>query len=129
MIAIDTNLLVRLLTRDDPGQVKRAARVMESDDVFIPKTVMLETEWVLRYAYGIGKDAILNGFQKIIGLPNVHIEDPQAIYQAILWYESGLDFADALHLAASLKADKFATFDNSFIKKAQKLTSIEIILP
>ncbi len=129
MIAIDTNLLVRLLTKDDPGQAKRAAKVMASDDVFIPKTVVLETEWVLRHAYGIGKDAISSSFQKMMGLPNVNVEDQQAIYQAISWYGSGLDFADALHLASSIIADKFATFDNSFIKKAKKITSFDIILP
>ena len=65
MIGVDTNLLVRLLTNDDPGQAQRAAKIMESDDIFIPKTVMLETEWVLRHAYGIAKSAIMKGFQKI----------------------------------------------------------------
>jgi predicted nucleic-acid-binding protein len=129
MIAVDTNLLVRLLTKDDPNQAKRAAKILESDVIFIPKTVMLETEWVLRHAYGINKDAIMKGFQKIIGLPNVRVEDQQAVFQAISWYELGLDFADALHLASSVKADKFVTFDNAFIKKARKLISIDITLP
>ena len=129
MIAVDTNLLVRLLTKDDLSQAKRAAKIMESDDIFIPKTVKLETEWVLRHAYGITKEAILSGFQKMIGLPNVRVEDQQCVFQAISWYESGLDFADALHLVSSMKADKFATFDNAFIKKARKLISIDITLP
>ena len=40
MIAVDTNLLVRLLTKDDLSQAKRAARIMESEDIFIPKTVI-----------------------------------------------------------------------------------------
>jgi len=129
MIAVDTNLLVRLLTKDDPDQAKRAAKILESDVIFIPKTVMLETEWVLRHAYGINNDAIMKGFQKIIGLPNVRVEDQQTVFHAISWYELGLDFADALHLASSMKADKFVTFDNAFIKKARKLISIDITLP
>ena len=129
MIAVDTNLLIRLLTRDDPGRAKRAAKVMESDEIFIPKTVMLEMEWVLRHAYGIGKEAIINGFQKMMGLPNVLVEDQQTVFQAISWYGLGLDFADALHLASSAKADTFATFDNAFIKKARKLISMDITLP
>ena len=98
MIAVDTNLLVRLLTKDDVSQAKRAAKIMESDDIFIPKTVMLEMEWVLRHAYGIGKEGILGGFQKMMGLPNVQVEDQQTVFLAISWYESGLGFADALHL-------------------------------
>jgi predicted nucleic-acid-binding protein len=129
MIAVDTNLLIRLLTKDDPAQAKRAAKVMESNEIFIPKTVMLETEWVLRHAYGIGKEAIINGFQKMMGLPNVRVEDQRAVFQAISWYGSGLDFADALHLASSMRADKFLTFDSAFIKKAQKLISIDITQP
>jgi len=129
MIAVDTNLLVRLLTKDDPNQAKRAAKILESDVIFIPKTVMLETEWVLRHAYEINKDAIMKGFQKIMGLPNVRVEDQQTVFQAISWYGLGLDFADALHLASSMKADKFVTFDNAFIKKARKLISIDITLP
>ncbi len=129
MIAVDTNLLVRLLTKDDNSQAQRAAKIMESDDILIPKTVLLETEWVLRHAYGIGKDAIMRGFQKLMGLPNVNVEDPQIVFQAISWCESGLDFADALHLASSMKADKFVTFDNALIKKAERFISIDIILP
>ena len=129
MIAVDTNLLVRLLTKDDLSQAKRAANTMESDDIFIPKTVMLETEWVLRHAYGIDKGAIMKGLQKMMGLPNVRVEDQQTVFQAISWHGSGLDFADALHLASSMKADKFVTFDNAFIKKARKLISIDITLP
>ncbi len=129
MLAVDTNLLVKLLTKDDLRQAKRAAKVIESDNIFIPKTVMLETEWVLRHAYGIGKNAIMSGFQKMMGLPNVSVEDQQTVFQAISWCESGLDFADALHLASSMKADKFVTFDRAFIKKARKITSITIIKP
>ena len=129
MIAVDTNLLVRILTKDDLRQAKRAAKIIESDDILIPKTVILETEWVLRHAYGINKGAIVEGFQKMMGLPNVHVEDQQAVFQAIAWYESNLDFADALHLASNMKADKFVTFDKTFIKKARQFTSIDIALP
>ena len=118
MIAVDTNLIVRLLTEDDPAQAKRAAKAMESDEIFIPKTVLLETEWVLRHAYKVGKEGIISGFEKMMGLPNVLVEDQQALFQAISWYGSGLDFADALHLASSIKADRFVTFDKTFRRKA-----------
>ena len=129
MIAVDTNLLVRLLTSDDPDQARRAANVMESDDVFIPKTVMLETEWVLRHAYGIKKINIIKGFQRLLGLRNVSVEDPDNVIQSILWYEDGLDFADALHLASSKRAEKFATFDSALSKKARQVSSIQVIKP
>jgi len=129
MIAVDTNLLVRLLTSDDPSQARRAAKIMESDDIFIPKTVMLETEWVLRHAYGIERVNIIKGFQRLLGLRNVSVEDSDNVIQAISWHEDGLDFADALHLASSKRAKKFATFDSALTKKAQRVSSIQVMKP
>jgi len=129
MIAVDTNLLVRILTNDDPIQARRAVKILNSDDIFIPKTVLLETEWVLRHAYEIERSNILIGFQKLIGLPNVNVEDPDSVYQAISWYENNFDFADALHLASSRRCESFATFDSSFIKKARQFSSMDMIKP
>jgi len=129
MIAVDTNLLARILTNDDPIQARRAVKILKSDEIFIPKTVLLETEWVLRHAYGIGRSHIIFGFQKLLGLPNVNVEDPDGIYQAISWYENKFDFADALHLASSRRCISFATFDSSFTKKAQQFSSMEMIKP
>ena len=51
MIAIDTNVVVRFLVNDDPEQAQRARRLIESEDVFLSTTALLETEWVLRVAY------------------------------------------------------------------------------
>jgi predicted nucleic-acid-binding protein len=129
MIAVDTNVLVRLLTNDDPSEAKRALQVMERDDILIPKTVLLETEWVLRHGYVIEREVIAQAFQNLLGLPNVKPDDPQAVTQALAWYEEGLDFADAIHLASSAKADRFATFDKDFAKKALKLGSIDVFKP
>ena len=129
MIAVDTNLIIRILTNDDPLQAKRAAKIFESDAIFIPKTVFLESEWVLRYAYDIERQHIMIGFKKLIGLPNVIVEDAPAVHQALAWYESGLDFADALHLASSKSSERFATFDNKFSKKAGKLSAIRFLRP
>jgi len=129
MIAVDTNVLVRLLTNDDPSEAKRALRVMESDDILIPKTVLLETEWVLRHGYVIAREVISQAFQSLLGLANVEPEDSQAVTQALAWYEGGIDFADALHLASTAKADRFATFDRDFAKKALKLGSTEVFKP
>ena len=83
MIAVETNLLVRILTNDDPILARRVLKLFKSDDLFIPKTVFLETEWVLRHAYKIKRSNVIIGFQKLLGLPNVNVEDPDSIYQAI----------------------------------------------
>ena len=90
---------------------------------------MLETEWVLRHAYGIDREAMNSGFRKLMGLPNVNGEDSQTVFQAVAWYEAGLGFADALHLASNMKVDAFATFDQAFIKKARTLIAMDIRRP
>jgi predicted nucleic-acid-binding protein len=129
MIAVDTNVLIRLLTKDDPDQAKRAAKLFGENEIFIPKTVMLETEWVLRHAYGIDREGISGAFQRLIGLSNVKMEDPRAVGLAVSWYGDGLDFADALHLASSREAAEFATFDQTLLRKSRQVTSVNLILP
>lgn len=118
MIGIDTNILVRLLTNDDKAQAKYAAHLIENNVIFIPKTVLLETEWVLRYTYNLPSSIIFDSFEKLLGLANVTVEDPASISQTLEWYANNLDFADALHLASSHSVAKFATLDKQLIKKA-----------
>ena len=52
MASIDTNVLVRFLTSDDPGQYAKARTLFEREAIFISDTVILETEWVLRTVIG-----------------------------------------------------------------------------
>jgi predicted nucleic-acid-binding protein len=128
MIGIDTNVLVRLLVNDDKNQAAYAAKLIENNFVFIPKSVLLETEWVLRYTYELSSPIILDAFEKLLGHKHITIEEPTHIAQALQWYANGFDFADALHLASSQKAKQFATFDKNFIKKARK-NHIDAMMP
>ncbi len=122
MIAIDTNVLVRYVTNDDPDQAKRALTVLaEADEIFIAKTTLLELEWVLRAAYNLSSAAIIRALRHILGLPNVQAEMSDQFEKAIDFYEKGLDFADALHLASSPEGTLFYTFDTAFIKRARSL--------
>ncbi len=118
MIAADTNIVVRLLTGDDPEQAARARRLFETETVFLPKTVMLETEWVLRRLYRKDAGAIIDALLGLASLPNTRCEDETAILQALAWNRQGLDFADALHLASSRIATGFTTFDRALIQRA-----------
>ncbi|MDD5390409.1 MAG: type II toxin-antitoxin system VapC family toxin [Gallionellaceae bacterium] len=127
MIAVDTNVLVRLLTGDDPGQTKRAAELFRRENILIPKTVLLETEWVLRYSYQLSPPAILAAFQKLLGLPQVTLEDGPAIAEALTRYEAGMDFADALHLASGRAAETFATFDARLKKRAGRQAKVKLL--
>ena len=118
MIAIDTSILVRLVTRDDDAQAKRAAALFEREQIYVGKTVLLETEWVLRFSYELSRPVILNALKSSVGLPQVTVEDGPAVAEALDLFETGMDFADALHLASSREAAHFATFDERLKKRA-----------
>ena len=121
MLAVDTNVLVRLITQDDAAQMERAALLFQREEVWIAKTVLLETEWVLRYVYGFTPQDINDALQGLAGLSAVHLEDPVAVNQALSWLDAGVDFADGLHLASCGEATRFASFDARLMKSAAKL--------
>ena len=129
MVAVDTNVLVRLLTGDEPAQTARARAIFEREAVLLAKTVMLESEWVLRRLYGFGSDRIADAFTALIALPDLVSEDASAVADAIQWMRSGMDFADALHLASARPAGRFATFDDKLAKRAAKIADIAVIRP
>lgn len=129
MIAVDTNVVVRFLTGDDKSQYKKALTLFERHDIFIPDSVILECEWVLRFAYEFTPNSICEAFSKLFGLPNVRIENPTSISQAIQWHAQGLDFADAIHLSRSQQFDQFFTFDTKFIRRAKKLSKCSVLKP
>jgi predicted nucleic-acid-binding protein len=128
MHAVDTNVLVRLLIGDDAEQTKRVAALFKRETIYVPKTVLLETEWVLRRLYGLERKAVVNAFRKVSGLANVEIENPLVVTQALQWCDDGLDFADALHLASSRSSEKFATFDVQLKKSAPKDIKQTVVL-
>ncbi len=129
MIAVDTNVVVRLLTADDEAQYHVAYQLFASEDIFIADTVILETEWVLRFAYEFEPKAVCTAFRKLFGLKNVWLTNNQLVLQVINWHEAGVDFADAFHLAASQQCPKFKTFDDKFIRRANKLTACAVEKP
>jgi predicted nucleic-acid-binding protein len=127
VLAVDTNLVVRLVTNDDKAQATRAKAVFAANDILVPKTVLLETEWVLRFTYELDRPSILRGLRGVLGMANVTGEDGANVAKALDWYEGGLDLADALHLAASGDARRFATFDAKLAKRAKGLVPIEVV--
>lgn len=119
MIALDTNVLVRCLTLDDTGQVPAARRALEhATGIFIAKTVLMETEWVLRAAYKLPREKIYQALTAVCGLPHAHLEHAGHVAQALADYAAGMDFADALHLAASQADEGLHTFDQQMAQLA-----------
>lgn len=129
MIAIDANVVVRFLVNDDPEQAQRARRLIESEDVFLSTTVLLETEWVLRVACMRPRERLLEMLRAFLGLPRVIAQDLRAAVTALEWAERGMDFADALHLAACPSCGAFATFDRQLSNRARVVGAIPVRAP
>jgi predicted nucleic acid-binding protein len=127
--AIDTNVLVRFLTGDDPAQAARALKLVEAGAIFVPTSVLLETEWVLRSGYGFPTDRLVRALRDFAGLPGVTLEDPRLAALALDWVEQGLDFADALHLAAARGCTAFMSFDRRLAKAAAGVVEMRVAAP
>lgn len=121
MVAVDTNVLIRLITKDHPAQAARAVAVFRSGPVFVSKSVLLEAEWVLRYSYDLDTEAILRALRGVLGLANVSVEDPATTVTALRLCEQSLEFADALHVASSAHAERFVTLDAQLVKRAARV--------
>ena len=120
MTAVDTNVLVRLLTGDDVEQAAAAKSLVASRPIWIAKTVLLETGWVLRGSYGFNEDAVRQAFLKLLGLKNVRVEDEVAVSDALSLVVQGLELADALHLCSRPPGAPFVSFDQSFVRAAER---------
>jgi predicted nucleic-acid-binding protein len=126
MVAVDTNGVVRLLTEDDPKQAAAAKSLFASGPIWIAKTVLLETGWVLHSLYGFDQIAIRKAFQKLLGLKNVHMEDKPSVVSALALTEHGIELADAMHLSSRPPGVIFVSFDQSFIRRAKRAGSTEV---
>ena len=80
--------------------------------------MLLETGWVLRGVYGYSRADIAFAIREFAGLPTVTFEDTNLVAAALEQCERGVDFADALHLAAAGACDGFLTFDRRLIRSA-----------
>lgn len=126
MLAIDTNVIVRYLTGDHPQQSRKAKALIDSEQVFVCATVLLETEWVLRSVYGFTPVEVATALTDFAGLPNVILEDGAMIAKALGWTARGMEFADALHLAKAQGSEAFVSFDRPLARVAKKLSDVEI---
>ncbi len=113
MISVDTNIVVRLLTKDDVEQFQQSLKLFQEKEIFICDTVILETEWVLRFAYKFSSSEIDQAFTRLFGLPNVYLANANAISQVLEWHQAGLDFADAFHLVKSQHCSQLYPFDHA----------------
>lgn len=137
MIAVDTNILARFYCEDpdDPeaGRQRPVARrvIVESPAVFVPLTVVLELEWVMRGFYEVEPESFCQAIEHLLGMPHVTVERWEAVKDAVDLHRRGLDFADALHWACSGSCEHFVTIDDrKLVRRARPLNlKPDIALP
>ena len=129
MRAIDTNVVIRFLTQDNRRQSRKASAAIEAGDILVPTTVLLESEWVLRSAYGFQAERIVGALRGLAGLPGVAVEEPALLAQALDWMEGGMDFADALHLGKAGGCTTFLSFDRRLAGAAAQWSSLPVEEP
>jgi len=128
MPGLDTNVLVRWLVEDDDTQVASAKNLFETarsrrTTFFVPVTVMLELEWVLRSRYGFDKSTVLGAFSALLETQELEFQSEPAIERALHLYRLGAaEFADCLHAGICGAADRtpMLTFD----ERAARLPSV-----
>ncbi len=117
MIALDTNVIVRYLTLDDPDQGPRAKAIFdgltEDEPGFIATVVCAETQWVLTRSYKLTTDDVVERLTALSQSDEIRAEDPAAVTSAASAARQGADFADALIAAAATRAgcNEVVTFD------------------
>lgn len=123
MIALDTNVLIRLITEDEPQQVKVVQDVMMMAEnhkikIIILSEVLIETVWVLESAYDCSRDEISMYLENILAIETLFFPDFSVIQKAVEQYKVKGDFADLVIIGQSKNnnAEKLITFD----KKLQK---------
>lgn len=124
MPALDTNVLLRLLMRDDAGQLAAAQTLVAQsqstgEGLFIPVTVALELEWVLRSRFGLDKATVLRTFTRLLSTVELRFESVVALEWALKQYEAAAtDFSDCLHAALAAQAGQqpLWTFDRAASK-------------
>ncbi len=130
MICVDTNVLVRAIVLDDRSQAEHATRLLTENICFVARSVVQEIVWVLTKSYRFGSADISLVLEALTQSEQLVLEDEPLILQALDWNKKGIDFADAIHLAAAQSCERLATFDQAFIKAAQALqTPIPVTNP
>ena len=131
MPGLDTNVLARWILNDDPRQSARVQRLFEEvrqrrSALFVPSTVMLELEWVLRSRYKLGKSAVLEAYNALLETQELEFQDEPALERALsLYRQASADFADCMHAGQCGSADRapMITFDDT----ATRLPNVELL--
>lgn len=116
MIAVDTNVVLRLVLDDDPVQVAAARALMLREPLYVSLGVLLETGWVLQSRYGLPRAEVADALTLVSSLDRLIVARLQLALWAIERFRAGADLADMVHLVSAAKIGRLATFDRRVAK-------------
>lgn len=120
MIALDTNILVRFITRDDPAQTRHADHLLKTAGTtfLLLDVVLIELFWTLRRLYAFSNEEVIEVLEAFSSRMDIEFEERNRFERALTLSKKGHDFADILiiEMARHRDATAFATFDKNLIK-------------
>lgn len=120
MIVVDTNILVRLITKDDLDQTRQAVELlMAADRLWISRVVLLEVGWTLKSRYKYSQEAVSRALHVVVALGKAQVEDAEQVRRALGYFGGGMDLGDAFVLAFAPEGATVVTFDTNFVKRAK----------
>jgi predicted nucleic-acid-binding protein len=131
MAALDTNILVRLLVADDAEQLVRARTLIQDaleaeEPLFVPVSVFLELEWVLRSVYRLGKADLVATLSALLSTAELVVESEAGLEWALHQYENTpADFSDCLHVALAEAAGHRPLW--TFDRKAARVEGAQML--
>ncbi|MFO0975017.1 MAG: type II toxin-antitoxin system VapC family toxin [Planctomycetaceae bacterium] len=128
MIGLDTNVLIRYLTRDDESQYRATMKLLmrKSASFFVADLVLVEADWVLSSLYDWSRDEIADAFTRLLQVHNLQFEDEDRIRHSLAAVRRGADLSDELLIAMSRThgCREFATFDSAVAKRHTKFAFV-----
>jgi predicted nucleic-acid-binding protein len=115
---VDTNVLVRLLVRDDSEQWAKVADIAKRFRFVVLPIVLLEIEWVLRSRFNLDRAYILHLLRALAASEGIVLVDRERVLRAIGAFAQGMDFADAMHVSFTADGATFLTFDRDLVRSA-----------
>jgi predicted nucleic-acid-binding protein len=118
VIALDTNVIVRLFLRDNEKQFAMARELLDQE-CHLGWTVILEAGWVMDARYGWSREEIAEAFEDLMAVATILVPDENAVRSAIGRFREGADFADMIHLGScDPAAEAFVSFDKRLGRQA-----------
>lgn len=131
MAALDTNILVRFVVQDDAAQAGFARRLIRQavstgERLFVPVSVALELEWVLRSSFGFSKDDVIRALSDLAAAEGLTFESETALEFSLAHYmSSSADYSDCVHAALALQAGEAPLW--TFDRKASKVPGAQLL--